>query len=145
MHIYIFTNVLLFGTINIVSNFLFPNPTSTFPSFSRKCFQDLLNLAVSNSFFSVKWSIFQTGGEFRYGPTFISILWQIFSCHSMSKYGWPIALLILPPYFTDVMLTIPLLFSNRNLTPICSFIILMHNIKIFYLLLSTNKIIKIPF
>ena len=58
MYIYIFTNVLLSGTINIVSNFLFPNPTSTFPSFSRKCFQDLLNLAVSNSF------LFLLNGQF---------------------------------------------------------------------------------
>ena len=47
----LFTNVPLSETINIVLIFLFPNPTSTFQSFSRKCFQDFLNLGVSNSFF----------------------------------------------------------------------------------------------
>ena len=54
-----YLSLSLSETINIGLNFLFPNPTSTFKSFSRNCFQDLLNLAVSDSSFLFNGQLFK--------------------------------------------------------------------------------------
>ena len=135
----LFTNEPLSDTVNIVLTFLFPNPTSTFQSFYRKCFQDLLNIAVCKSFFLFNGQLFKQvqglGMVLPLSPTLANIFM------SFHEQKWlAVSPIDFAPIFIDVTLTIRLLYSKRNFMPICYF-----NIQIFNLLLSLNETIKFPF
>ena len=82
----LFTNVPLAETIDIILNFLFPNPTSLFNGFNVNSFRKLLELAVMDTHFIFNNKVFrQIDGMAMgspLGPTFANI----FMCHLEDLY-----------------------------------------------------------